>query len=165
MSAPPLKMPDSDQEMEAEILPDFEAPPEVELDTIDLGLSEDTEIPELEMPEILVDESEIEAPSVESELEAKDTKEAEPHFQPFSKPALEEKSVKKAPAPLGFSFKNKVTATGLAVGKGVGEIIPGVPDDVQRRVDDRERKRDAEGSEEKSSKLSDFAKQGFKSWS
>ncbi len=39
----------------------------------------------------------------------------------------------------GFSFRNKVTAAGLALGGNSGTLIPGVPDDVRERADTRER--------------------------
>ncbi len=79
------------------------------------------------------------------------------------------------PAPLGFTFKNKVTATGLTIGRNIGTLISGVPEDIRQRADDHERmvrlqteKAQAEERAIKARKAAEDARKssvGFKSWS
>jgi|GEM_PF-5603606 len=103
---------------------------------------------------------------------------------PVEKPAVETppepitEPVQEPPPSIGFSFKNKVTATGLTIAGNIGTLIPGVPDDIRQRADDHERiarlqkeKAEAEERAAKAKKAADEAASarkstiGFKSWS
>ncbi len=103
---------------------------------------------------------------------------------PVEEPAVETppepitEPVQEAPPSIGFSFKNKVTATGLTIAGNIGTLIPGVPDDIRQRADDHERiarlqkeKAEAEERAAKAKKAADEAASarkstiGFKSWS
>ncbi len=100
----------------------------------------------------------------------------EPAIETPPEPIIE--PVQETPPSIGFSFKNKVTATGLTIAGNIGTLIPGVPDDIRQRADDHERiarlqkeKAEAEERAAKAKKAADEAASarkstiGFKSWS
>ena len=71
-----------------------------------------------------------------------------------------------------------MTATGLTIAGNIGTLIPGVPDDIRQRADDRERiarlQKEKVEAEERAAKAKKAAEEaanarkstiGFKSWS
>ncbi len=141
--------------------------PELPDDSMLDNLPEDIEIPEIipetkpETPAPVMDQGDV----------------LEPVTPPpaASEPAPEKVATS---APLGFSFRNKVTATGFTIGGNIGTLISGVPDDIRQRADDHERmvrlqreKAEAEARAAKAKKAAEEATNarkssiGFKSWS
>ncbi|MFC7291162.1 hypothetical protein [Hirschia litorea] len=165
----------SDTEVQEPSLPEEEetiAPPP--------PLTMETELPDL--PEdILIDDlpEDLDAPTPLPEATSEPVAE---HAETIAEPALAEPEPAPQPAAekpaLGFSFRNKVTATGFTIGGNIGTLISGVPDDVRQRADDHERmvrvqreKAEAEERAQKAKKAADDAANarkssiGFKSWS
>lgn len=134
-------------------------------------------------PDIESAELEELAPVLNTPIEREEI-EATTEVAPQQAPAQEEaiiaapKEEPVEPSSIGFAFRNKVTATGLAIGGNVGTLISGVPDDVRQRVDDHERivrlQREKAEAEERAIKAKKAAEDaanarkssvGFKSWS
>ncbi len=143
-----------------------ELPSEMELPDV----AEALDIPDIEPQELAETiETAPEAPAITIPEDV-----AEPELPPVVEPVEE---IEEAPKSIGFSFHNKVTATGMTLAGNIGTLVPGVPDDIRQRADEHERKVklqnekiEAEKRAEEARKAADEAEKkrnavGFKSWS